>query len=69
MPVAAKTNRQCWCYLFNKSNIWEIFEGELFIRSLSTTLLQILCEFMPHSKVIFKSMAGPDKTGQVDLQV
>ena len=45
-----------------------MIEGELFIRTLSTTLLQIFCEFMLHSKVIFESMADTDDTNQVNLQ-
>ena len=39
----------------------------MFIKTLSTTPLRIfLKSIIP--KVIFKSMAGPDDTGQVDLQ-
>ena len=38
------------------------------MRSLSTTLLQIFCKFLSHSKVIFKSLAGPDDTGHVNLK-
>ena len=68
IPVAAKTARQFWRYLTNKSNIQKIFEEELFIATLSTTLLQIFCKVMLHSKIIFKSMSGPDDIGQVDLQ-
>ena len=33
----------------------------------STTLLQIYCEFMIYSKVIFKSVKGPDGTYQGNL--
>ena len=40
---------------------------ELFIRTLSTTLLQILCKFMLHSKVIFENLKGPDDSYQVVL--
>ena len=40
---------------------------ELFIKPLSTTLIQIVCELMLHS-VIFKRMTGPEDTGEVDLQ-
>ena len=36
MPLSAKSDRQFWWYLSNRSNIWKIFEGELFIRNLST---------------------------------
>ena len=47
-------------------SVW--FKGELFIRTLSTTFIETFCEFMLHSKVIFKSMTGPDDTGHVDLK-
>ena len=36
--------------------------------NISTTLLEIFCEFMLHSRAIFKFMTGPDGTGQVDLK-
>ena len=66
MPAAAKTAWQFWWFLANKSNIWILFEGELFIRTLSTTLHQIIWKLMLHSKIIFKSMMDP--AGQVILQ-
>ena len=50
-----------------KSNGWNSFEGELFIKTISTTLIQIVCKLMLHSEVIFKSMTGADDTLQVDL--
>ena len=31
------------------------------MRTVSTTLLQIICEILSHSKVIFKSMIGTDE--------
>ena len=34
---------------FNKSYGCKIFEGELFIKTLSTTLLQIVCKLMLHT--------------------
>ena len=37
--------------------------GELFMRTLSTTLLQIFSKFMLNSKVIFKRMTSPDDRG------
>ena len=55
-------------YLSNRSNIQKILDGELFIRILSTTLLEIVGKSMLHSKVILKSLTGPDDTGQVGLQ-
>ena len=68
MPVAAKTAWQFWWYLSNNSNVWKIFEGELFIQTPFTSLLQIFCKFMLYSEVIFQNVTGPDGTGQVDLQ-
>ena len=40
----------------------------MFIRTLSSTLLQIFCEFMLHPKVIFESMREADDTFYVYLQ-
>ena len=56
-----------WWFQPKESINYKITEGELFISILSTTLLQIVSKLMSHSKVIFKSMTGPDDTGQVDL--
>ena len=53
LPAAATTAWQFWWYYSSQSNILKIFEGELIIRTLSTTLLEIFCKFMLHSKVIF----------------
>ena len=66
MFVAAKTAWQFWWYLSNQSNLKKIFEGELFIKFLSTTFLQMFCKLMLNFKVIFKSMTAPDNSGQVD---
>ena len=38
------------------------FEGEMFIRILPTTLLQIFCENLLYFQVIFKSMKIADDT-------
>ena len=35
---------------------------------LYTTLLELDCVVMLHSKVIFNSMTGPDDTFHIDLQ-
>ena len=43
-----------------KSIFWKTYEGEMFIRSQTTTLLQIFCEFSLCSQVIFKSMKVAD---------
>ena len=40
----------------------KIFEGEMFIRILPTTLLQIFCENLFYFQVIFKSMKIADDT-------
>ena len=68
MPVATKS---CLTILVmfkvTKAIFKKIFEEELFIRTLSTTLLQIFCKCMLYSKVIFKNMIIPDDACQVDL--
>ena len=48
MHVAAKTAWLFWWYLSIKSYFQKIFEGEMFFRTLSTTLLQIFCKFVPN---------------------
>ena len=35
-------------------------EGEMFIRHLLTTLLEMLFQFMVDTEVIFKTVRGPD---------
>ena len=52
----------------SKKQYLEKIEGKLFIETLSTTLLPKICELMFRSKVIFRSMTGPDDTRQIDLQ-
>ena len=37
-----------------------MFEGEVLIRTQSSTLLQIICELMLYLQVIFKSMKEAD---------
>ena len=61
------TKKDCW-QCSNKRNIQKIFEEELFVGTLSTTLLQIFCKFTLHSKVIFKSMKGPEDTVLVNIK-
>ena len=45
-----------------KTFLSKIFEGEMFIRMLPTTLLQIFCENLLYFQVIFKSMKLADDT-------
>ena len=66
-PVTAKNVWLPWWYLSYDNIIQKIFEGELFIETVSTTLLQIVYELMLHSEVIFKSMTGPVETYRIDL--
>ena len=40
--------------------IFRKYLSELFIRTLSTTLLQIFWKFMLHSEIIVKTWTGPD---------
>ena len=45
-----------------KAFLSKIFEGEMFIRILPTTLLQIFCENLLYFQVIFKGMKIADDT-------
>ena len=45
-----------------KAFLSNIFEGEMFIRILLTTLLRIFCENLLYFHVIFKSMKEADDT-------
>ena len=45
-----------------KHNLKKTFEGEMLIRSETTTLLQIFCEFSLYSQVVFKSMRVADNS-------
>ena len=45
---------------FYQEHFLKIFEGEMLIRSHTTTLLQIFCELLLYSQVIFKSMEVAD---------
>ena len=54
MLTTAKTVRQCWWNLARKNINWKTFEGEMLIRTLPTTLLQIFCKIILNFKVIVK---------------
>ena len=70
-------------YLINKQNIVTILvisqeldhfskkkvQRDKCIRDKTKNLLQIFCEFMINSQVIFKSMKGEDDACKGDLQV
>ena len=62
MLTTAKTGLPILIKNSNKSIFWKIFEGEMLIRSQTTTLLQIFCELLLYSPVIFKSMRVADIT-------
>ena len=55
---------QIWKYFTYKSIFLKTFEGEMLIRSQTTTLLQIFYEILLCSQVIFKSMKVADDTFQ-----
>ena len=44
--------------------MWKIFEGKMFTRSQTTTPLQIFCQLLLYSQVIFKSIRVADDTFQ-----
>ena len=58
--------KQAWLFFFyiflTIAFLSKIFEGEMFIRILPTTLLQIFCENLLYFQVIFKSMKIADDT-------
>ena len=68
MPVAPKLPDYFGDIFLSKAIGWKILEGELFIKSLSTTVLQIVCKFLLYYEVIFQYMSGPDVSCQIDLQ-
>ena len=45
---------------FKQKQNWKIFEGEMLIRTLAVTLLQMFCKITVNSKIIVKSMLDPD---------
>ena len=47
-------------YIFGKCLFWEIFEGEIFIRTIPKSPLQMFDEFMLYSLVIHQSVIDPD---------
>ena len=51
---------QFWQYFSFKSTFWKIFQREMLTRRQTTTLLQIFCELLLYSQVIFKSMKVAD---------
>ena len=61
MPIAPKLP-DYFDDIFLTKAILRTFEWELFIKTLSTTLIEIVCELMLYSEVIFTSMTGPDDT-------
>ena len=56
MPVAPRTAWLLWLYLSIKMNFQKIYGEAMLNKIYLTTLLQIFCEFMIHSKVIFESI-------------
>ena len=56
----AKTGQEPWLNRLCESLLGNIFKVEMFIRSIPTPLLKILCKFNSNSKFILKSIIGPD---------
>ena len=44
---------------FRQKHNWKIFEGEMLIRTLSTTLFQLLCKIVLNFKVIDMNIKEP----------
>ena len=63
-PTARSRTVSRWHFnplmLTDKGIIGEVFQGEMLIRTLPTTPLQIFCEFIPNFKDIAKSSRSPD---------
>ena len=56
MLTAAKSSLEIWRKFSDKSMIRKIFEGEMFLKTLPTTFLQIVCKFIFNTQVIGKSI-------------
>ena len=57
-----KTVWQLWRYILMQRMIRNLFEREMLLRKLQTTLLQIFCKNIFESQVITKSIIDPDDT-------
>ena len=55
-----KQSNEFWCNLSGYSMIEKIFDGEVLMRTLTTSLLQIICEITLNPKVIAKSIVNPE---------
>ena len=64
MLTAAKTGLTILNIFFYQKHLKKIFEGEMLITSQTTTPLQIFCELLLYSLVIFKSMKEADDTSK-----
>ena len=60
MNTTAKSSQTILLNLAGKRKIGKIFEGEMLIRILPTTLLQIFCKIILISQAIVKSIENPD---------
>ena len=49
-----------WGYLLSKNIFQEIFDGEILATTKLTTLLQMFCELLLYSRVIFRWIKDPD---------
>ena len=56
-PLSAHSGQK---NLAGKGIAKKIFDGEMFIRTLPTTLIQRFKKIIVYSKVIFKSIIDPD---------
>ena len=59
-PTAAKSSLTILTKVSSKSMVGEIFEREMLIRTLLTTLLQIFCQTILNAEFIIKSILDPD---------
>ena len=66
--LCLKTPELLWWNVFDHEVLGKIFEGEMSIRTLSTTPLQIFCEFDQNFSGTFKSARNPEEICQGDVQ-
>ena len=60
MLITAKTAWQFWWNIAGKNKFRKIFDGDMFMRILLTTLLQIFCKIILNSKTVVISIGVPD---------
>ena len=68
-PEHPKAAWQFWWNLSAKSRIWKLFEGEMIMRSLPTTLIEPFRKIIFNYKVILKSNINADDNVERESKV